>query len=108
MTDPTTPKEHFEIEAESWPICADEKNPALSVGRKHLGTSKRASHPARRVPAVVFMVLAARPTLAEVTLADRSFPGLPAEYCDGHTEYHGVACRDAFPRDILVWCDHHS
>jgi hypothetical protein len=31
---------------------AHEKNPALSVDRKHLGTSKRASHPARPVPAV--------------------------------------------------------
>ena len=31
---------------------ANEKNPALSVDRKPLGTSKRASHPARPVPAV--------------------------------------------------------
>ena len=31
---------------------AHETNPALSVNRKHLGTSKRASHPARPVPAV--------------------------------------------------------
>jgi hypothetical protein len=38
--------------AVSRPVCANEKNPALSVGRKLLGTSKRASHPARPVPAV--------------------------------------------------------
>jgi hypothetical protein len=38
--------------AVSRPVCADEKNPALSVDRKLLGTSKRASHPARSVPAV--------------------------------------------------------
>ncbi len=31
---------------------ANEKNPALGVDRKPLGTSKRASHPARPVPAV--------------------------------------------------------
>ena len=36
---------------ESRPVCANEKNPALSVDRKPLGTSKRASHPARPVPA---------------------------------------------------------
>ena len=38
--------------AVSRPVCANEKNPALSVDRKPLGTSKRASHPARPVPAV--------------------------------------------------------
>ena len=37
--------------AVSRPVCANEKNPALSVDRKPLGTSKRASHPARPVPA---------------------------------------------------------
>jgi len=38
--------------AVSRPVCANEKNPALSVARKLLGTSKQASHPARPVPAV--------------------------------------------------------
>jgi hypothetical protein len=38
--------------AVSRPVCANEKNPALSVNRKPLGTSKPASHPARPVPAV--------------------------------------------------------
>jgi arylsulfatase A-like enzyme len=38
--------------AVSRPVCADEKNPALSADRKLLGTSKRASHPARPVPAI--------------------------------------------------------
>ena len=38
--------------AVSRPVCAHEKIPAMSVGRKLLGTSKRASHPARPVPAV--------------------------------------------------------
>jgi hypothetical protein len=37
--------------AVSRPVCAHEKNQALSVDRKLLGTSKRASHPARPVPA---------------------------------------------------------
>ncbi len=36
----------------SRPVCTNEKNQALSVDRKLLGTSKRASHPARPVPAV--------------------------------------------------------
>ena len=38
--------------AVSRPVCANEKNPVFSVGRKLLDTSKRASHPARPVPAV--------------------------------------------------------
>jgi hypothetical protein len=38
--------------AVSRPVCGHEKNPASSVDRKLLGTSKRASHPARPVPAV--------------------------------------------------------
>ena len=38
--------------AVSRPVCPHEKNQALSVDRKLLGTSKRASHPARPVPAV--------------------------------------------------------
>ena len=38
--------------AVSRPVCGNETNPALSVERKLLGTSKRASHPARPVPAV--------------------------------------------------------
>jgi hypothetical protein len=38
--------------AVSRPVCADETNLALSVDRKPLGTSKRASHPAGPVPAV--------------------------------------------------------
>jgi hypothetical protein len=38
--------------AVSRPVCAHEKNPPFSVDRKLLGTSKRASHPARPAPAV--------------------------------------------------------
>ena len=38
--------------AVSRPVCADETNPALSVDRKHLGTSTIGPHPARSVPAV--------------------------------------------------------
>jgi hypothetical protein len=38
--------------AVSRPVCADEKNPALSVDRKHLGTSTIGSRPARSAPAV--------------------------------------------------------
>ena len=36
----------------SRPICANAKNPALSMARKLLGTSGRGSDPARPVPAV--------------------------------------------------------
>ena len=38
--------------AVSRPVCADEKNPALSVDRKLFGTSTIGSHPARSAPAV--------------------------------------------------------
>jgi hypothetical protein len=38
--------------AVSRPVCADEKNPALSVDRKLLGFSTVGPHPARPVPAV--------------------------------------------------------
>ena len=38
--------------AVSRPVCANEKNPALSVDRKLFGTSTIGSHPARSAPAV--------------------------------------------------------
>jgi hypothetical protein len=38
--------------AVSRPVCADEKNPALSVDRKLFGTSTIGSHPVRSAPAV--------------------------------------------------------
>ena len=38
--------------AVSRPVCADEKNPTLSVDRKLFGTSTIGSHPARSAPAV--------------------------------------------------------
>jgi hypothetical protein len=55
------------------PVRADEKNPALSVGRKLLGSFMVGPHPARPVPNVAPMIRPARPTLAEVPVADLSF-----------------------------------
>ncbi len=53
--------------------CADETNPALSVDRKLLGTSTIGPYQARPVPDVAPHDPPARPTLAEVPLADPSF-----------------------------------
>jgi hypothetical protein len=62
--------------AVSRPVCADEKNPALSVDRKLFGTSTIASHPARSAPAAA--------------------PHNPPRSAD--------ACRSAIGRPILRTC----
>jgi hypothetical protein len=59
--------------AVSRPVCADEKNPALSVDRKLFGTSTIGPHPARPALRLLLMIRPARPSLAEVPLADLSF-----------------------------------
>ncbi len=48
------------------------RHPALSVDRKHLGTSTIGPHPARPALRLRLMIRPARPTLAEVPLADLS------------------------------------
>jgi hypothetical protein len=57
--------------AVSRPVCADEKNPALSVDRKLFGTSTIGPHSARPTPAVLLMI-PTRPTLGDVLLANPS------------------------------------
>jgi hypothetical protein len=62
--------------AVSRPVCANETNPALSVDRTLLGTSTIGPHPADRFRLLLLVIRPARPTLAEVPLADLSFSGL--------------------------------
>jgi hypothetical protein len=53
------------------------KNPALSVERKLFGTSTIGPHPADRSRRLLLMIRPARPTLAEVPLADLSLSFAP-------------------------------
>lgn len=56
--------------AVSRPVCANEKNPALSLARERLGTYRLVPHPADQPRLSLLPVPSARPTLAEVSLAD--------------------------------------
>jgi hypothetical protein len=52
----------------------------MSVDRKHLGTSTIGPHPARPALRLLLVIRPARPSLAEVPLADQSFGPQPVRH----------------------------
>ena len=98
--------------AVSRPVCANEKNPALSVDRKLLGTSKRASHPARPVPAAApqdppRQAHACRSAIGRPILKRASHPAQQVPAVAPHDPPRSAhACKSAIGRPILKRASH--